>query len=233
MSLFRFKQFSVEQDMCAMKVNTDGVLLGVWTDAGTAKTVLDIGTGTGVIAMMMVQKNNKAIVDAMDIDINCYLQAKGNFQGSIWNKRLNVFHSLLQEFYPERKYDVIVSNPPYFVDDFKTGNHQKNIAKHSIALSYKELFSGINRLLIENGKAFISAPSFRYFQIETIAQVEELFITKSTDVIAIEGKNPYLTLLQLERKESKREKSSITIQSKDGNFTEEYKAITREFYLKF
>lgn len=231
--VFRFKQFNVNHGKTAMKVNTDGVLLGAWAEVSGAKTILDIGTGTGVIALMMAQRNTEALIHAIDIDKEACHQAEENFELSKWNGRLMVFHSSLQQFSSEKKYDAIVSNPPYFVDDYKTGNHQKNIAKHSVALSYEELLSGINRLLAESGKAFLVIPAFHYSTIQSIAGGEQLFISNATEVIAVEDKKPYLTLLQLEREQKKLSEGRVLIQSREGVFTQDYITLTKEFYLKF
>jgi len=230
---FRFKQFTVAQDKCAMKVNTDGVLLGVWADVTGVKTILDIGTGTGVIALMMAQKNSEAIIDAIDVVEDAYKQAKENFEQSPWSNRLTCVHSSLQDFSPDKKCDVIISNPPYFVDDFKTDNHQRNIAKHSTALTYPELLKGINRLLSSNGKAFLVIPVFNLQLVETLAEEENLFISKIVEVTAVTGKKPYLALMELVRYKEEVMKASIVIQDAIGNFTEEYKHLTKDFYLKF
>jgi tRNA1Val (adenine37-N6)-methyltransferase len=231
--IFRFKQFAVELDKCAMKVNTDGILLGAWADANEAKTILDIGTGTGVIALMMAQRNTTAIIDAIDIDEAAYDQAKGNFISSQWSDRLHAHHVDLQNYFPDKKYDLIISNPPYFIDDSKTEDHQKNIAKHSVSLTYKELIFGINRLLAGTGSTCIVLPVFNLPLLESIAGEDQLFIVKLTEVIAVEGKGPYLALIKLSREKVDYSKSSITIQNASGVFTNEYRALTRDFYLKF
>ena len=131
---FYFKQFAVEQDMRVMKVNTDAVLLGAWADLTGAKRIIDIGTGTGVIALIMAQQSDKVRnvlprIDAIDIDENAYLLAKANFEKSKWSNRLNAIHSSLQDFVSKKEYDIIISNPPYFIDDFKSKHAKKNIAK--------------------------------------------------------------------------------------------------------
>ncbi len=230
---FRFKQFSVSQDRCAMKVNTDGVLLGAWADVSGAKNILDVGTGTGVIALMMAQKNPDAMIDAIEIDKDAFAQAGENFLDSLWSERLYAHHVSLQEFDPKRRYDLIISNPPYFVDDYKTENHQKNIAKHSISLSYGELILGIDRLLSSSGDAFLVLPHFNLQLLEPLAAGKKLFITKVTEVIAVEGKAPYLVLIRLSREKRDCLKSTIVIQNEAGLFTNEYKSLTKEFYLKF
>jgi tRNA1Val (adenine37-N6)-methyltransferase len=230
---FRFKQFSVAQEKCAMKVNTDGVLLGAWADMDGAESILDIGTGTGVIALMMAQRNANAIIDAIDIDRDAFAQSGENFLNSLWSERLYAHHVSLQDYFPEKKYDLIISNPPYFVDDFKTEDHQKNIAKHSVSLSYQELITGINRLLSDTSSASLVLPAFNLPLFESLASAESLFVIKLTEVIAVEGKSPYLVLIKLGRKQVQYSKNNIVIQNKEGIFTKEYKELTKDFYLKF
>jgi len=216
-----------------MKVNTDGVLLGAWADAEGAETILDIGTGTGVIALMMAQRNVAATIDAIDIDADAYAQAGENFRSSTWSARLCAHHAALQVYFPEKKYDLVISNPPYFVDDYKTGDHQKDIAKHGISLSYQELIAGIVRLLSERGKAAIVLPVFNLQLFESMALGQKLSIVKCTEVTAVEGKPPYLALIQIGRQQKELTKDRIVIQNEEGLFTPQYKALTRDFYLKF
>jgi len=216
-----------------MKVNTDGVLLGAWADVGVAKAILDIGTGTGVIALMMAQRNAEAIIDAIDIDEDAFAQARDNFQNSIWSKRLYAHHVSLQDYCPAERYDLIISNPPYFIDDSKTEDHQKNIAKHSISLSYKELIAGISRLLADGGGAFLVLPAFNLPLFENLAAEEKLFIANLAEVIAVDGKAPYLALIKLAREKKDDVKDTLVIQNEEGIFTKEYKEMTKDFYLKF
>ena len=230
---FRFKQFSVAQSKCAMKVNTDGVLLGAWQDVSSARSILDIGTGTGVIALMMAQKNPAAEIHAIDIDKDAFVQAKENFEQSGWSNRLTSFHTSLQEFNPAMKYDVIISNPPYFIDDYKTESHSKNVAKHTVALSYDELLSGIARLMNINGRALLVLPAFNLSIVEAIAGRYNLFVVQMMEVVAVNGKPPYVVMIQLEGEVKKKMKNGIVIQDELGNFTDEYKLLTKDFYLKF
>jgi len=233
MQPFLFKQFSVVQNKCAMKVNTDGVLLGAWQTSPQSGRILDIGTGTGVIALMMAQKNPTAKIDAIDIDHNAWLQAKENFEQSPWSDRLTAIHTALQNFETENRYDLIISNPPYFIDDYKTKNAQKNIAKHSTALSYQDLISGITHLLTPSGQALLILPAFNFSLFKTMAAAQSLFVTRLTEVTGVEGKAPYLVLLQLEREERPYTTTALTIQDIQNNFTQAYKTITKDFYLKF
>lgn len=231
-SAFRFKQFEVRQEKCAVKINTDGVLLGAWADVSAAKQILDIGTGTGVIALMMAQRCD-AEIHAIDIDEGAYNQAKENFEQSVWAERLSAFHTSLQQFNSAAVYDVIISNPPYFIDDMKTANHRRNVAKHSVMLSYEELLAGISRLLSQQGKALVVLPVFNLSIFETLARKYELFITVLTEVSAVEGRAPYLLMIQIERGEKNLLKNNLAIQNVSGIFSEAYKILTKDFYLKF
>ena len=231
--LFRFKLFTVANDRCAMKVNTDGVLLGAWQQGNTARYILDIGTGTGVLTLMMAQKNRDATIDAIDIDDEAYLQAQQNFMNSPWANRLNAFHTSLQNFNADTKYDVIISNPPYFIDDFTSSNQQRNLARHSIALSYDDLIEGIERLLCDTGIVWVVIPIFNVDLFNRIAAKKRLFITQRTDVISVNGKPPYLALLKLQRIERPYIIDYLEIQNVDGSFSQQYIHLTKDFYLKF
>jgi tRNA1Val (adenine37-N6)-methyltransferase len=230
---FRFKQFAVTQGRCAMKVNTDGVLLGAWAHIKGADTILDIGTGTGVIALMMAQKNGTADIDAIDIDEEAFTQSTMNFNATVWADRLHPHHMSLQRFSAPIKYDVIISNPPYFINDYASEDHRSNVAKHGTELTYEDLVAGICRLMNDNGKAFLVLPYFNVPVFETIAAKGNLFITKRADVVAVTGKKCYVTLLQLEKTTKAYTIDTIQIQNPDNTFTEQYKSITKEFYLKF
>lgn len=215
-----------------MKVNTDGALLGAWTNADGAKRILDIGTGTGTIALMLAQKNLIANVDAIDISEPAYILAKQNFRNSAWYERLNVFHVSLQDFSASSCYDVIVSNPPYFINDLKAPNQEKNIARHTIELSYEELIFGISRLLSNDGKAFLVIPIFNVPLLESIANLQNIFITKTTEVVSVSGKAPFITLLQLEKKHTETTKNTLEIQAADGSYSKEFAELLKDFYLK-
>ncbi len=233
---FRFKMFEVAQDLCAMKVNTDGVLLGAWACSklkNSVQFVLDIGTGSGVIALMLAQVSQQAKVDAIDIDELSCKQAKFNFEQSNWSERLAVFSTPLQQFSSSYKYDVIVSNPPYFVDDLKTKDYRKNNARHSASLSYVELINGCSNLLNETGSCFIVIPAHNFMLFQTIAAQNKLFVNECMSVSAVEGKEPYILLLHLQRLEIPCRYSTLSIQHRDGNFSNEYIALTKLFYLKF
>ncbi|MBL7801138.1 MAG: methyltransferase [Chitinophagales bacterium] len=230
---FQFKQFVVEQAHCAMKVNTDGVLLGAWAKVGEAARILDIGTGTGVIAMMMAQQCPAAMIDAIDIDIGAAEQAKANVECSAWNDRLCVYHSALQDFKPAYSYDFIISNPPYFVNDLKPDNARKSVAKHSVDLSYDELLTNVHRLLSDNGTFAVVIPYFNKALFLEKATGFGLFVSSALRVQAREDKTPYLALLQLVRRKGEVLEEGLVIQTLSGEYTAGYKALTQAFYLKF
>lgn len=230
---FQFKQFAVAHDKCAMKVNTDGVLLGAWQNVNEATRILDIGTGCGVIALMMAQKNHTANIDAIDIDFDAIEQAKENFSNSPWHNRLTAIHCAAQEFAPGKKYDLIISNPPYFIADFQNPDHKKNVARHGVTLNYEDLVKVFVRLLTVNGKALVAIPVFNFSIFESLANGQNLFVTGYTEVVATAGKPPYLALIQLEKSNQIPFKTVLQIQEANGKFTSAYKDLTKDFYLKF
>ena len=230
---FQFKQFTIEQAHCAMKVNTDGVLLGAWAKSGEAARILDIGTGTGVIAMMLAQQCPTALIDAIDIDSGAAEQAKANVEHSAWNERLRVYHSALQDFKPAYSYDFIISNPPYFVNDLKPDNARKSVAKHSVDMSYDELLTNVHRLLSELGQFAVVIPYFNKALFLEKAAGFGLFVSASLRVQAREDKAPYLALLQMERRKGEELEEGLSIQAISGEYTAEYKSLTQAFYLKF
>ena len=152
--MFQFKKFNIQQDKTAMKVGTDAVLLGAWTPIShNPESILDIGTGTGLIALMLAQRTNALQIDAFDIDENAYEQAADNFENSPWNDRLFCFHAGLDEFMeePEDEYDLIVCNPPFYSEDYKSGDSARDTARFSDAMPFGDLIEAANLLLSEAG----------------------------------------------------------------------------------
>ena len=185
MSKFQFKQFSLEQDQCAMKIGTDGVLLGAWAPVEENPfSVLDIGTGTGIIALMLAQRSNAAQIDALEIEENAYEQATDNFENSPWNDRLFCFHAGLDEFMdePEDEYDLIVSNPPFYAEDYKTNNEQRDLARFQDALPFEDLIEAADLLLSENGILAVIIPFKEEERFLALAHEFELYPTKITRV---------------------------------------------------
>jgi len=158
MSVFKFKQFEVVQTGCAMKINTDGVLIGAIANQQDPKKILDIGTGTGVIALMLAQRYLKAYVHAVEIDRQAAETAGRNFSASIFNKRLSISHVAIEQYHATEQFDLIVSNPPFFVNDLKNEEARKGIARHADVGFFSLLVEKISKLLAVEGRAWLILP---------------------------------------------------------------------------
>lgn len=229
---FRFKQFSVEQDDVAMKVGTDGVLLGAWADCEVVKNILDIGTGTGVIALQMAQRNPTAQVQAVEIDETAAKRARANFDNSPWAERLEVEQTAVQEFSPAEKFDLIISNPPYFVDSLLPPDAKRSTARHTHDLTFDELDKAVCRLLVENGKFALILPVTEF---EKYLLLTQLHLVRRCDVYSIEGGDVKRVMGEFAKQkptEVAHETLAIEVENR-GEFSAEYRALTKDFYLKF
>lgn len=236
MSKFQFKQFSLEQDNCAMKIGTDGVLLGAWAPVEQHPfSILDVGTGTGIIALMLAQRSAAQQIDALEIDENAYEQATDNFENSAWNDRLFCFHAGLDEFMeePEDEYDLIVSNPPFYTEDYKTNDEQRDLARFQDALPFEDLIEAADLLLSENGIVAVIIPYKEEDRFLTIAKEFELYPTKITRVKGTPTSEIKRSLLALCRnKTTNFSIDELTIEIARHEYTPEYIALTQDFYLK-
>lgn len=219
--MFQFKQFTIEQELCAMKVGTDGVLLGAWANGG--RRILDVGTGTGVIALMMAQRYPLSQVAAIDIDEDAVRQATLNVRNSVFSERVLVRQEKVQEHQGE--YDAIVCNPPFFIDSLEAPDNQRNIARHATELTYAELMSSAWRLLGTDGELSVVVP-FDYRQrMEDEATFVGFFPSRACAVHTVARKPPRRYLLAFRKRPCKRTTETIMI----GD--EKYKALTQDFYL--
>jgi tRNA1Val (adenine37-N6)-methyltransferase len=237
---FRFKQFTIEQDRCAMKVGTDGVLLGAWANLAQAETILDIGTGTGVIAIMAAQRTIalQAQVDGVEIDESAYLQAQENMAKSPFANRLTVTHQSIQDFEPVsgRKYDVIISNPPFFTGGTFSGNQDKNNVRHTVKLPHGDLLHATQRLLNKNGRFCLILPWLEGLRFIEIARNYHFYCTVMTEVRPKLGKNVERLLLQFEWADKKLVKNELILMLEKGqrnDYTPEYIQLTNQFYTIF
>lgn len=219
--MFQFKQFTIEQEMCAMKVGTDGVLLGAWARGG--QHVLDVGTGTGVIALMMAQRYSKAQVVAIDIDEGAVLQARLNVSKSPFSGRVDVVQQALQEHQGE--YDAIVSNPPFFIDSLAAPDLQRNMARHTEALSYSELMQAAHRLLTDDGELSVVVPFDYRRRMENEAVFVGFFPSRVCSVKTTERKPVKRYLLAFRKHPCQCEEEMLTI----GD--DRYQQLTQDFYL--
>ena len=230
--IFRFKQFSVVNDRTAMKVGTDGVLLGAWCPVDGACRVLDVGTGCGVIALMVAQRNSEAVITGIDIDEAAIEEATLNFERSPWSERLTARQCDFNELSASERYDLIVSNPPYFTNGILPTGDARTTARHTGSLSYRQLIEGADRLLTDDGSLAIITPTDAEQDIIETATFASLPVRQLVRVIPVEGTAPKRTLWLLSRRDIPYNEGTLTIAHCDGTFTSEYIALTGAFYLK-
>lgn len=234
--MFQFKQFSVEQDRTAMKIGTDGVLLGAWTPIeNNPFSILDIGTGTGIIALMLAQRSSAEQIDALEIDEEAYEQATNNFENSPWNDRLFCFHAGLDEFVeePEDEYDLIVSNPPFYSEDYKSSNDKRDLARFQDAMPFEDLIEAAALLLSENGIFSVIIPFKEEENFIDLCAEVELFPTKVTHVKGTPTSEIKRSLLAFGRnKISNFPVDELIIETARHIYTSEYIALTKDFYLR-
>lgn len=231
---FQFKKFTVWHDKCAMKVGTDGVLLGAWTHTHGSERILDIGTGTGLIALMLAQRSD-AIIDAIDIDPNACLQARENIASSPFADRIHVYHTPLSGYTPAEgiKYDRIVSNPPYFIDSLKCPDDKRRVARHTDTLSLPDLLRDSRRLLAPGGKIALVLPFDQRESLLDLIRTERLFLSNETLVSPVKDSNPKRILAELSADPQTRPlRSYLTIEIERHRYTEEFTALVKDFYLK-
>lgn len=229
---FSFKKFSINQDSCPMKVGTDGVLLGAWAKGG--KRILDIGTGTGIIALMMAQRFPYSLVDAVEIDANVFKHASSNVSLSPYSERINVFNISIQKYMSlshPYKYDSIVSNPPFFVDCLKNPDHHLSIGRHTEALSYEDLFRSVKRLLASDGFFSAIIPSDFVKRFLSVAYIEGFSLIYQCMVKTVERKAPKRCLLSFSTQYGECFKEEKTLLQNDGSPSQWYRELAGDFYL--
>ena len=235
MSIFKFKQFHINQNQCAMKIGTDGVLLGAWTPLiNNPLNVLDIGAGTGILSLMLAQRSYAEQIDAIEIDENAYEQCVENFEASPWGDQLFCFHAGLDEFVdePEDEYDLIISNPPFYSEDFKTDDSQRDLARFQDALPFEELIEAAALLLSDNGIFSVIIPFKEEAKFVSMCKELELFPLKITRVKGTPTSEIKRSLLAFSRIEQTPLIDELTIEISRHHYTPEYIELTKDFYLK-
>ena len=230
--VFRFKLFAVKNDRTAMKVGTDGVLLGAWCPVDGAQRVLDVGTGCGVIALMIAQRNSLATIDAIDIDHDSIEEAAYNFMNSPWPERLTAIEGDFNGLDTGQRYDLIVSNPPFFTNGVLPTGEARTTARHTGALTYRQLIDGAMRLMTDGGSLALISPTDAEGDIIEAATFASLPVRQQVRVIPVEGAAPKRTLWLLSRRDIPYSEDTITIAHSNGTFTREYIDLTGAFYLK-
>lgn len=233
---FQFKQFKINQEASAMKVGTDGVLLGAWADTYGAKSFLDIGTGTGLIAIMLAQRtSNDSKIKAVEIDSSSYQQAVDNFDDCNWTDRLNIYHSSFQDFVADTntKYDAIVSNPPYFINSLKAKSESRTQARHSDGLSFEDLIEGAKTLLNPNGKFSVILPVTEGDYFIRLARIAGFCLSKRVEVLPNPGKPAKRLLIELRLENVKTIESQLCVENGQRHvYSPEYIDLCKDFYLK-
>ena len=232
---FVFKEFAVKQDQCAMKIGTDSVLLGAWSSIESNPfSILDIGAGTGILALMLAQRSNAELIDALEIDDNAYEQCVDNFEQSPWGDRLFCYHASLEEFAEEieDEYDLIISNPPFYSEDYKTENDARDVARFTKAMPFDHLIESVSKLLSETGIFSVVIP---FKEEETFIALALNFNLFPLRILHVKG-NPSSeikrSLIHFSFRESEITISELIIETSRHNYTKDYINLTKDFYLK-
>ena len=232
---FQFKEFKVNQDQCAMKIGTDGVLLGAWASIETNPfSILDIGAGTGVLSLMLAQRSHAEVIEALEIDDLAYEQCVENFEQSPWNDRLFCYHASLEEFAEEidDKYDLIICNPPFYAEDYKTKNSQRDLARFQDAMPFEHLLESVVALLSENGTFSVVIPFSEETKFTTLASKAALYPKRITRVKGSPSSEIKRSLLEFSFLKTETEISELIIETLRHQYTEDYINLTQDFYLK-
>lgn len=234
-SIFRFKEFEVNQDQCAMKIGTDAVLLGAWINLNTyLYNSLDIGAGTGIIALQLAQRSSAQEIDALEVNDQAYEQCVENFENSPWNDRLFCYHASLQEFVDEMDvtYNLIVSNPPFYEQTAKAIN-ARNQARFTQHLSFQDLLFGVNQLLDEAGIFACVIPFQEQSKFIKLAKENNLFLHRICKVRGQPTSEFKRCLMEFKKHKPKQlQEEELTIELSRHNYTQEYINLTKDFYLK-
>lgn len=233
---FKFKQFTVSQDKCAMKIGTDGVLLGAWVKIDNPFSILDIGTGTGVIALQLAQRSDGEVIDALEIDADAFEQAVDNFEQSDWSDRLFCYHASLQDFVDEvdDEYDLIISNPPFYTSTYIKDEieEKRAVARHSEHLPYTDLLRSTTKLLSKTGSCAFIIPFEEESDFLEIASKNKLFPNRITHVKGTDKSRFKRSLVQLSFHNSEIEIEELVIEIERHVYTEKYVELVQDFYLK-
>ncbi|MCB0465742.1 MAG: methyltransferase [Aequorivita sp.] len=232
---FKFKQFTIEQDRCAMKIGTDGVLLGAWVSIkNNPFSILDIGTGTGIIALQLAQRSKAEMVDAIEIDGNAYEQCVDNFENSPWGARLFCYHASLEEFVEEidEKYELIISNPPFYSEDYKTSNESRDVARFNDALAFDELIESASQLLSDEGIFAVIIPRKEEENFIKMASEVNLFPKRICRVRGTISSDEKRSMLEFSFEKISMEIENLIIETSRHHYTEDYKNLVQDFYLK-
>jgi tRNA1Val (adenine37-N6)-methyltransferase len=229
---FNFKQFSIQQNNCAMKVSTDACIFGAWLTANTSdNSALDIGTGTGLLSLMIAQRYPQLQIDALEINEDAFLQAKQNIENSAFAKQIKIIKTDVKLFNPSQQYDFVFSNPPFYENDLSTTDLAKNLAKHSIGLTLQELFACAKKLVKQSGQFAIILPSYRNKESISIAEKNNLFLDKTLHIKHNQAKlfTKEIQVYSFQKKQLLQ--SNLVIKNIDNNYTDAMHQLMEPYYL--
>ena len=232
---FKFKEFSVNQDRCAMKIGTDGVLLGAWTSVDKNPfSVLDVGSGTGVLSLMIAQRSYAENIEALEIDADAYEQCSENFENSPWADRLFCYHASLLEFVEEidDKFDLIICNPPFYSEDYKTDNDARDLARFNDAMPFEHLIFSVANLLSEDGLFSVVIPFKEEANFIALASKSGLFPNRVLRVKGHSTSEIKRSLIEFSFTQQDTNISELIIETARHQYTDDYIALTKDFYLK-
>ncbi|WP_157971926.1 tRNA1(Val) (adenine(37)-N6)-methyltransferase [Pleomorphovibrio marinus] len=235
-SFFQFKQFRINQDQCAMKVSTDAVVLGAAIPEQSISHILDIGTGTGVLALMMAQKFPYANIEAVEVDGAAALQATDNFKSSPWKDRIHLVLGDFKEYHGKthQKFDLIICNPPYYPAHLKSANAQKNLAHHQSKLDYWQLLEGVNELLSETGQLWLVLPPRMMETFNGLAAESGYLPFFLLELFDKPGAMALRTVKGFGRKKTGQlERKELCIKDSQGNYSKEYQLLLQDYMLYF
>jgi tRNA1Val (adenine37-N6)-methyltransferase len=234
--IFKFKEFLVAQERCAMKIGTDGVLLGAWTSLdNNPNSILDIGSGTGVIALQLAQRSNAQTIDAVELDDDAFEQCSENFEASPWPDRLFCYHASIQEFASEidESYDLIVSNPPFYAEDFQTASPARDKARFTDTLPFEHLMICAAHLLSEKGIFSLIIPKKEQLKLTELALQQGLHLKKMCEVRGTPNSEIKRVLMEFSPLKAKTVISEeLVIETDRHQYTEKYTKLVKDFYLK-
>lgn len=231
---FRFKQFTVWQDRCALKVGTDGVLLGAWTRYAGARRILDIGTGTGVLALIAAQRNQEALINAVELDPASARQARDNVTKSAWAQRIEVYEADIRHWTAEERHDLILCNPPFYKDHPASGNHRAASARHEGSLDLEALVLAIAEQGTDQVRASLIMPLHRLQEVQHVASAKGFVLSRQCTVRHVAHKPAKRVLLELSRQgRDHTHVEELAVQDEQGSFTSAYRALLQDLELDF